>query len=289
MPTMTLLTADHLEPELRKKIDACKAELEGLGRVVVAFSAGADSTFLLALAVQSLGPDNVLAAMGVSASLPQRERQAGRELARQIGAELVEVETAELADPSYASNPTDRCFHCKSELFARLKRLAAERGFAAVATGANADDAGDFRPGLEAGRRLGVRSPLLAAGLTKGEIRGASRQMGLSTWDKPATACLASRVPYGSPVTAEVLERVELAEEFLRTFGLAQCRVRDHGPVARIEVPLDDMRLVMGLRKLIVLALQSAGYTFVALDLAGFCSGSMNRMLRRPTAGARPV
>ena len=283
MPTVTPPLADHLEPELQRKIDACKAELEGLGRLVVAFSAGVDSTFLLALAVRCLGRDNVLAAMGVSASLPQRERRAGRVLARRIGVELVEVETAELADPDYASNPADRCFYCKSELFVRLTRLAAERGFAAVAGGANADDAGDFRPGLAAGRRLGVRSPLLAAGLTKQEVRRASRQMGLSTWDKPAMACLASRVPYGSPVTAEVLQRVELAEEFLRTFGLAQCRVRDHGPVARIEVPLDDMPLVMGLRKLIVLVLQSAGYTFVALDLAGFCSGSMNRMLRRPT------
>ncbi len=265
--------------ELHSRLNSCREILRSLGSVVVSFSAGVDSTFLLALAMETLGSKNVLAAIGISPSLPQRERRAGRRLARQIGVELIEVKTAELSDPNYVSNPTDRCFYCKSNLFGRLKRLAAERGLRAVVSGANADDTGDFRPGLKAGKQIGIRSPLLEAGLTKDDVRVTSRAMGLPTWNKPAMACLASRVPYGQEVTEEVLGRIEMAEESLKTLGLDQCRVRDHYPIGRIEVPSDRLFMVVESKERIVEALKSAGYTYVALDLEGFRSGSMNEVL----------
>jgi len=269
----------HLEPHTQTKLNACREILADLGSVVVAFSAGVDSTFLVALAAETLGGRNVLAAMGVSPSLAARERHQGRELARLIGIELVEVETGELSDPNYASNPANRCFYCKKDLFGRLANLAAERGFLAVASGANADDIGDFRPGLEAGRQMGVRNPLLEATLTKEEIRAASRAMGLPTWDKPSSACLASRVPYGQPLTAPRLSRIEKAEDILKDLGFRQCRVRDHDTLALIEVEAEDIYKAARLRRSIVSAFVALGYNYVALDLKGFRSGSMNEVL----------
>lgn len=268
-----------MDTGLQDKLENCQATLRSFQSVVVAFSAGVDSTFLLALAVETLGGEKVLAAMGISPSLAGRERQAGRDLARRLGVELVEIETGELADPNYSANTPDRCFYCKSDLFSRLTALAAERGFRAVASGANADDTGDFRPGMKAAKEFGVHSPLMEAGLTKDDIREASRAMHLPTWDKPAMACLASRVPYGRKVTAEVLGRIESAEDVLKAMGFAQCRLRDHYPVARIEVPPDKLLAVVESRLRIVEALKSAGYTYVALDLEGFRSGSMNDVL----------
>jgi len=278
----------EMDAQLQAKLDKSRAILRSLRSVVVAFSAGVDSTFLLALATETLGAKNVLAVMGISPSLPQRERDAGQQLAREIGVELAEIETTELSDPNYASNPTNRCFYCKQELFVRLGKLAGERGFQTVVSGANADDTGDFRPGLEAGRLLDVRTPLLEAGLTKDDIRVASRTMGLKTWNKPAAACLASRIPYGQQVTAERLHRVELAEGVLKDLGLRQCRVRDHDLVARIEVPCDDLYTVVEARDRIVEALKGVGYAYVTLDLQGFRSGSMNEILaQRQAAGER--
>ena len=276
---MATPTNEEMNSNFQDKVDNCQAILRSLQSVVVAFSAGVDSTFLLALAVEELSAENVLAAMGISPSLARRERQAGRNLAHQLGAELVEIETGELADPNYSANPPDRCFYCKSDLFGRLRTLAGERGFRAVVSGANADDTGDFRPGLKAGKALGVRSPLLEAGLTKNDIRAASRAMHLPTWNKPAMACLASRVPYGRKVTEEVLGRIESAEDALKGLGFAQCRVRDHYPIARIEITTDDIPVVVELRRQIVEALKAAGYTYVTLDLEGFRSGSMNDVL----------
>lgn len=276
----------QMDTDIESKISKCRSILTSLDSVVVAFSAGVDSTYLLALAVDTLGEESVVAAMGISPSLGQRERQAGHQLAGQIGVELVEIETDELADPSYAANPPDRCFYCKSALFGRLTELAKARGFGAVVSGANWDDTGDFRPGLKAGKQLGVRCPLLEAGLGKADIRTASKAMGLQTWDKPAMACLASRVPYGQEITAEALGRVEASEDALRDMNLRECRVRDHYPVGRIEVPPDKLAVVVELRARIVEALRAAGYTYVALDLEGFRSGSMNEVLGQQAAGS---
>jgi len=262
-----------------EKVKHTQRILHDLDSVVVAFSAGVDSTYLLALAAQTLGSGKVLAAMGISPSLAQREREAGQQLADQIGVELVQVETGELGNPDYAANPTNRCFHCKKDLFVRLNELAGTRGLAAVVSGANADDTGDFRPGLQAGRELGVRSPLMDAGLTKSEIRKASRAMGLPTWDKPAMACLASRIPYGQAITAEGLGRVERAEDALKDLGFVQVRVRDHQGVARIEVPQSELDKILCSRKAIVELLRQIGYNYITLDLQGFRSGAMNEVL----------
>jgi len=272
---------EQLDAAVVRKLAACREMLRQFGGAVVAFSAGVDSTFLLALAAETLGSENVLAAMGVSPSLAERERRAGALLAAGLGVELVEVPTGELDDPRYAANPPDRCYHCKSELFTRLKALAEERKLSVVLSGANADDRGDFRPGLQAAKDLGVRSPLMEAGLRKDEIRAASRACGLETWDKPAMACLASRVPYGQAVTAEKLSRIEQAEYVLKDMGFGQCRVRDHGELARIEVPQEDIASVAAMRQGIVERFKSLGYTYVSLDLQGFRSGSMNETIVR--------
>jgi len=268
-----------LEPELQSKLAACDEHLRKLGRVLVAYSGGVDSTLLLALAVRALGSENVLAAVGISPSLPQRELAEGRTLAQQIGAKLIEIPTAELDDPNYAANPERRCFYCKSELFTLLKNAATEHGFDTVASGANFDDTGDFRPGLEAGAELGVVNPLMDAGLTKPEIRTLSKAIGLTTWDKPAMACLASRIPYGQGVSTEKLARVEQAEYVLKDLGFAQCRVRDHDTIARIEVPADDVLKAAELRQMLVDKLKALGYAYVTLDLQGFRSGSMNETI----------
>ena len=268
-----------MTPELQRKVQVCRDLLTELESVVVAFSAGVDSTCLLALAAEVLGPAKVIAGMGVSPSLPEKERLAGRELAQRMGVELVEIQTSELTNPDYSENPPDRCFLCKSELYDHLLALALDRGMATVVSGANADDAQDFRPGLRAAQQLGVRSPLLEVGLTKAEVRSCSRAMDLPTWDKPAMACLASRIPYGHRITAPKLSRIERAEYILKDQGFEECRVRDYETLARIELPPGSLVRATELRETIVERFKALGYAYVTLDLQGFRSGSMNEVL----------
>jgi uncharacterized protein len=268
-----------LDPALLEKIEACQAILRVQGRVVVAFSGGVDSTFLLALAVETLGVKNVLAVTNTSAIHPRANTLQARALAEDLGVEMVEVMGQELENHIFRANSPERCYHCKLEIFTSLKRLAELRGYNAVLSGSNADDSADYRPGAKAEDELGVVRPLKDAGLTKLEIRAASRAMALPTADMPSMACLASRIPYGQPITAQKLARIERAEALLAELGVRQYRLRDHDILARIEVLPADMDIILHHRQRIVDELKALGYTYVTLDLQGFRSGSMNETL----------
>lgn len=270
---------ESLPEDVRARLARAHAELLSLGRVLVAFSGGVDSTLLLALAVRALGSRNVLAVTSTSPLVPRREVEEARRLADRLDAELVTIETRELDDPQFIANPPDHCYHCKRSLLQQLRALADHRGYTAVVLGNNADDTGDFRPGMAAARELGARSPLLEAGLTKQDVRQASRAMGLPTWDKPSYACLASRIPYGTPIDRRTLRRIERAEYVLRDLGFRQCRVRHHGDVARIEVPPEQIEQVLADRERISRELRELGYAYVTVDLQGFRSGSLNEPL----------
>ncbi|HSF05827.1 MAG TPA: ATP-dependent sacrificial sulfur transferase LarE [Methylomirabilota bacterium] len=266
--------------------------LRGLESVVVAFSGGVDSTLLARAAKDALG-DQALLVTADSETYPASELDEARRLAGLLGLRHLVVRTNELANPEYARNPGNRCFFCKEELFVTLAPIAEREGCRHLVYGANVDDLGDHRPGMQSARQRGVRAPLIEAGLSKQEIRDLSRDLGLPTWDKPSFACLSSRFQYGDPINAEKLRRVDAAEAFLRALGFRQFRVRHHDRLARLEVPLEDVPRLWqeGRHEAIVARFRELGYAYVAVDLGGFQSGSANRLLKSAGAisQARPM
>ncbi|MDA8147744.1 MAG: ATP-dependent sacrificial sulfur transferase LarE [Actinomycetota bacterium] len=259
-------------------VDRLRARLRELGRVVVAFSGGADSAFLAWVATDTLGPAAVLCVTAVSPSLAPEELADCRALAAEWGLRHVEVATGELADPAYLANDGSRCYHCKTALLDAVGPLAS-RESATVVLGVNLDDLGDYRPGQRAAAERGARFPLVDCELTKADVREWSRRLGLRTWDKPAAACLASRVPYGTPVTIGTLRTVTEAESGLRLLGFRSLRVRHYGDTARIEVPDDELATVVERRSEVCAAVHGAGYRYVTLDLDGLRSGNLNAVL----------
>ena len=259
-------------------IAALEQRIAGLDRLVVAFSGGVDSALLARVSHEVLGPRSV-AVTAVSQSLAASERADCERLAGQWGMRWLEVRTDELGRPDYVANAGDRCYHCKSELMDHLTSVAEAEGGATVALGVNVDDLDDHRPGQQAARERGAVFPLVDAGFTKSMVRAAARQLGLDVWDKPAAACLASRVPYGTPVTLGTLERVAGAEAGLRALGFMQLRVRHYGDLARVELTPSDLQEALDKRAAVVAAVKRAGYRYVTLDLEGFRSGNLNQGL----------
>jgi uncharacterized protein len=265
---------------LEDKFNKLKENLKSMDRVIIAFSGGVDSTFLLKAASQA-GLSEILAVTGVSESLPHDDLSFAGEFTSSLDIKHRTIVTEELKDTNYANNPPERCYYCKKDLFSRLRKIAKEEKYSFILDGTNADDAYEWRPGRRAAQEEGVKSPLLDAALGKKEIRDISRKLGLPTWDKPASPCLSSRFQYGQKITAEALERVSRAEGFIKKIGIREFRVRDHSEVARIEVNPEEFRIFMNntVRNEVVSFLKSIGYKYVTLDLQGFRSGSANEVL----------
>ncbi len=265
------------EMTLEEKFKTLKNRLKELDRVLIAYSGGVDSTFLLKAASLS-GLTKIIAVTGLSESLPEEEARFAEEITNSLNIKHRTLVTEELKNIKYSDNPPDRCYYCKKELFSKLNKIADEENVDFVLDGTNADDAKDWRPGTKAAREENVESPLLDAGLRKKEIRELSRTLELPTWDKPATPCLSSRFPYGQKINAEALERVHKAEAFIKKYGVTELRVRSHGDVARIEVLPEEFSMIMGNE--IVAFLKSLGFKYVTLDMQGFRSGSANEAIK---------
>jgi uncharacterized protein len=265
---------------MKEKLHRLIEDIKKLESLLVAYSGGVDSTFLLRVAKDALG-DNVVAATAKSPIYPQREYEQAKTMASELGVKHLTIFTEQYQQPEFSHNPPNRCYYCKRELFAKLRQLADEEGLSWVADGTNSDDLGDYRPGMMAAAELGVRSPLCEAGLTKDDIRALSRQLGLATWDKPSLTCLASRFPYGDEITLKGLSMVAEAEEYLQGLGFKQLRIRHHKDIARIEVAPEELGHFYDreLRNQVVNKLKAIGYTYVTLDLQGYRTGSMNEVL----------
>jgi pyridinium-3,5-biscarboxylic acid mononucleotide sulfurtransferase len=266
---------------LEKKLKELEEIVFPYGSALVAFSGGVDSSLALAIAARALPRGKVLAVTSNNETYLPSELDLARDFAASLGVEHLVVNTRELDDPNYASNPANRCYFCKSTLYSDLARIAAERGYSCVVDGANKDDEGDYRPGRKAAKELGVVSPLSLGEMGKAEVREVAKYLGLPSWDKPALACLSSRFPYGQEITPEKLAQVARAEEFLRSRGYGQVRVRHHGEIARLEVGPEEMERAFGEREEISAELKAAGFLYVTLDLVGYTAGSLNAVLKK--------
>lgn len=277
----TRLNLTELAPELAAKTENLVAVLEELGAVLVAYSGGVDSALVLKVAHEVLGPERAAGCLAISPSIPPREIALAQKHAEEMHARLLITHTHEMEREGYVQNSPQRCYFCKNTLFTELHDIARREGFKFIADGFNVDDQGDYRPGMRAAKELEIRSPLAEAGFGKKDIRALSKVLGLPTWNKPAAACLSSRIPYGTPVTVEALERIGKAEEFLQDMGFEGSRVRHYSDMARIEVPPAEMSrfLEESTRQEISRGLHAVGYTFVALDLDGYRSGSLNEVI----------
>ena len=276
-----LVTLGVDEKAAQRKQDALLADLRGLGSVIVAYSGGADSAYLAWASKQALG-DSAIAITADSASLPQSHKRDAEEFAREQGIRHESIETREFDNPDYVQNAPDRCFHCKDELFTRLDEVARSRGIAHVVYGVNVDDLGDYRPGQRAAKLHEAQAPLVDAGLTKAEIRELSRQAGLKTWDRPASACLSSRIPYGTPVTIETVKTVEAGEEAVKALGFRQFRVRFHDKLVRLEIAPEELgrALTPEMARAFTDIFKPLGFHYVTLDLEGYRQGSLNAGLK---------
>ena len=266
---------------LQKRLTELEEILVPYESALVAFSGGVDSSLALAVAARALSKHRVLAVTSNNETYLPSELDLAREFAESLGVEHLVVNTRELDDPNYASNPTNRCYFCKSTLYTDLAKLAEDRSYACVVDGANKDDEGDYRPGRKAAKELGVVSVLSEAKMSKADVRELAKYLGLPTWDKPALACLSSRFPYGQEITPEKLSQVARAEEFLRREDFKQVRVRHHGEIARLEIGPDELERAFAMREKISAELLDAGFLYVTLDLAGYRAGSLNRALKK--------
>jgi len=273
----------------RSKADKLRDIIRTRPRAVVAFSGGVDSSLLLKVCRDVLGPKNVTAVTGVSQTYTPEERRTARRFARGLGVRHVLIETDELSCAAFAANPADRCYHCKRELFGKIGDLAGSLGLDAFYDASNIDDLADYRPGRRATEELGVVSPLVLAGFTKKDVRALSKRLGLLSWDKPANPCLASRVPYGTPITLEALEMIRAGEKIIRGLGFPVVRLRHHGELARIEVPAGDIPRLLkpAVARRVAAKLKSVGYLWVAVDVEGYRMGSLNRAVLPRSSGSR--
>lgn len=273
------------EQPLKRKLEKLKSIIISCKKAIVAYSGGVDSSFLLKCCLDYLGKDNVLAVTAVSPTYTRKELTTAKEIAKGLGISHTVISTEEVDNPNFRSNPRNRCYYCKTELFSKLKSLARMEGFGFVFDGTNADDLKDYRPGRQAKEELGVRSPLAESGLHKADIRKLSRKFGLKTWDAPQAACLASRFAYGQEIAPEDLGRIEKAEDYLRSLGIKMVRVRHYvlagkTRLARIEVDKEEIQIVTNHKSQITNQLKKLGYNYVTLDLEGYRTGSMNEGIK---------